>query len=342
MSEQQWYIAKHGHQIGPMSEAEVVSNIQNGSADGKTLVFTAGMSTWAPLADVPQLATRLAAGAGPTPPIPPGRTAHEIDFVIEGTEMQYVEVELDPGESAVAEAGGMMYMTSRDRDGDDLRRRQPGATVGVHGQTDGRRQAVADRREPVHDGVHEQRQWQTAGGVRRPLRRQDPSDGSVRAGRRTDLSEGRVSLRRQGRLDRHRVPEEDRRRAVRRRGLHHATAGGRRALVPACGRHGPPGRPASRRNATGRHRLSGGAAAQRQLRHPVRRRHQDGAVRRRGAVLRPPHWAGPRLAAVAAAQPAGRPHLQGRPTDRWPPKGRRIGPRPCVRSGATSSTASRL
>ena len=112
MSEQQWYIAKHGHQIGPMSEAEVVSNIQNGSADGKTLVFTAGMSTWAPLADVPQLATRLAAGAGPTPPIPPGRTAHEIDFVIEGTEMQYVEVELDPGESAVAEAGGMMYMTS--------------------------------------------------------------------------------------------------------------------------------------------------------------------------------------------------------------------------------------
>ncbi len=26
--------------------------------------------------------------------------------------MQYVEVELDPGESAVAEAGGMMYMTN--------------------------------------------------------------------------------------------------------------------------------------------------------------------------------------------------------------------------------------
>ena len=42
----------------------------------------------------------------------PGRTAHEIDFAIEGIEMQYVEVELDPGESAVAEAGGMMYMTS--------------------------------------------------------------------------------------------------------------------------------------------------------------------------------------------------------------------------------------
>ena len=28
-----------------------------------------------------------------------------------GSEMQFVEVELDPGESAVAEAGSMMYMT---------------------------------------------------------------------------------------------------------------------------------------------------------------------------------------------------------------------------------------
>jgi uncharacterized protein (TIGR00266 family) len=41
----------------------------------------------------------------------PGRRAHEIDFTIHGSEMQFVEVELDPGESAVAEAGSMMYMT---------------------------------------------------------------------------------------------------------------------------------------------------------------------------------------------------------------------------------------
>jgi len=37
--------------------------------------------------------------------------AHEVDFRILGSEMQFVEVELDPGESAVAEAGSMMYMT---------------------------------------------------------------------------------------------------------------------------------------------------------------------------------------------------------------------------------------
>jgi uncharacterized protein (AIM24 family) len=36
-------------------------------------------------------------------------TAHEIDYQIHGHEMQYVEVELDPGESAVAEAGSLMY-----------------------------------------------------------------------------------------------------------------------------------------------------------------------------------------------------------------------------------------
>ncbi|MBN9298504.1 MAG: TIGR00266 family protein [Filimonas sp.] len=35
---------------------------------------------------------------------------HEIDYVIYGEEMQYVEVELDPGETAVAEPGAFMMM----------------------------------------------------------------------------------------------------------------------------------------------------------------------------------------------------------------------------------------
>ncbi len=35
---------------------------------------------------------------------------HEVDYKIFGDDMQYVEVELDPGEATVAEAGGMMYM----------------------------------------------------------------------------------------------------------------------------------------------------------------------------------------------------------------------------------------
>ena len=35
-----------------------------------------------------------------------------IDFKIFGNEMQYVEIELDPGEAAIGEAGSMMYMES--------------------------------------------------------------------------------------------------------------------------------------------------------------------------------------------------------------------------------------
>ena len=35
---------------------------------------------------------------------------HEIDYKVFGDDMQYIEIELDPNEAAVAEAGGMMYM----------------------------------------------------------------------------------------------------------------------------------------------------------------------------------------------------------------------------------------
>ena len=56
---------------------------------------------------------------GSVPSIPAARherssgIADDIDFEIKGLEMQFVEIELDPGESAVAEAGSMMF---KDRD----------------------------------------------------------------------------------------------------------------------------------------------------------------------------------------------------------------------------------
>ena len=111
---QQWYMAIGGHQVGPVSQDDVVTNLRNGTIDGSTLVFTAGMSNWTPLKNVPQLAQFVVNGGSTTtapPPLDPARRAHEIDFRIVGSEMQFVEVELDPGESAVAEAGSMMYMT---------------------------------------------------------------------------------------------------------------------------------------------------------------------------------------------------------------------------------------
>lgn len=114
---QQWYMAVGGHQVGPVTEDEIISQLRNGTIDGDTLVYTAGMVTWQKVRDVaafaPFLAHAVLAGGPPPPPPPgiPGRMAHEIDFVIHGNEMQFVEVELDPGEAAVAEAGVFMYMT---------------------------------------------------------------------------------------------------------------------------------------------------------------------------------------------------------------------------------------
>ncbi|MBO8042745.1 AIM24 family protein, partial [Pseudomonas aeruginosa] len=47
----------------------------------------------------------------PPPPVPVGASgrADDIEFRIVGHEMQFVEIELDPGESAIAEAGALMF-----------------------------------------------------------------------------------------------------------------------------------------------------------------------------------------------------------------------------------------
>jgi uncharacterized protein (TIGR00266 family) len=111
-----------GHQVGPVGQNEIISNLQNGSIDAETLVFSAGMTSWQKVKEVAAFAPFVkgpagasasqAAGAAFVPPPAPGRRAHDIDFEVHGNEMQFVEVALDPGEGAVAEAGAMMYMTS--------------------------------------------------------------------------------------------------------------------------------------------------------------------------------------------------------------------------------------
>ncbi len=111
---QQWWMAIGGHQVGPVGADEVLTAIGSGTIDARTLVFAQGMSGWTPLGQVPEFAQAAGGpppGGAPAVPQVPGRRAHDIDFKIYGAEMQFVEVYLDPGESAVAEAGGMMYMT---------------------------------------------------------------------------------------------------------------------------------------------------------------------------------------------------------------------------------------
>ena len=39
MSDDQWFMAIGGHQVGPVSRDDVVTNLRNGTIDGNTLVF---------------------------------------------------------------------------------------------------------------------------------------------------------------------------------------------------------------------------------------------------------------------------------------------------------------
>jgi uncharacterized protein (TIGR00266 family) len=102
-----------GQQAGPVGEDEIRASLESGSIDANTLLFTAGMKSWTPLSAVPQFASRLQPLAVPPPLAHPvkARRSHDIDFRVFGEDLQFVEIELDPGESAVAEAGALMYMT---------------------------------------------------------------------------------------------------------------------------------------------------------------------------------------------------------------------------------------
>ena len=75
------------------------------------LVYGPGVADWIEARHVPVLAAGRRTAA-PPPTLPTGRRSDEIDYEIFGSEMQYVEVTLDPGEMVIAEAGAMMTMTS--------------------------------------------------------------------------------------------------------------------------------------------------------------------------------------------------------------------------------------
>ncbi len=105
----QWYVAVNGQQQGPFDQNYVMQNLAAGQYTESTMVWTEGFANWSPIAQVAEL--KQTQSATPPPPSPMGQMAHEIDYEIFGNEMQFVEIELDPYESAVAEAGSMMYMS---------------------------------------------------------------------------------------------------------------------------------------------------------------------------------------------------------------------------------------
>lgn len=114
MSNGGWYFAENGRQVGPMSLHELVQRIA-ADAGPRTLVFGPGMSNWQEAATVPAVAQLLQGvpsrvGVMP-PPSPSGRRSDQVDYEIFGSEMQYVEVTLDPGEMVIAEPGSFFFMT---------------------------------------------------------------------------------------------------------------------------------------------------------------------------------------------------------------------------------------
>lgn len=125
----EWYLVENNAQSGPH---ELEALLKHPALTPTTLVFGPGLSAWTAAKDVPAIADRMRAaqatgGAGMgVPPVPGGGgmagsvayapsggvkpRADIIDYEIFGSEMQYAEITLDPGETVLAEAGVMMYM----------------------------------------------------------------------------------------------------------------------------------------------------------------------------------------------------------------------------------------
>ena len=101
------YVAEGGRVVGPFPMSEVRRGLDSGRWGPGVQVCATGSQEWQPASAVTGLL------GGPSPPRPPrAQRMHEVDFRVVGEEMQFVEVELDPREGAIAEAGAMMYMTS--------------------------------------------------------------------------------------------------------------------------------------------------------------------------------------------------------------------------------------
>lgn len=109
-----WHYAITDTQRESTEESDLPNLIAGGLLQPQTLVWTEGMAKWEPASKaLPQLFSGVTTTPPPLPVVggaPRAKRSHEIDFEIHGDDLQMVEIELDPGEAVIAEAGGMCYM----------------------------------------------------------------------------------------------------------------------------------------------------------------------------------------------------------------------------------------
>ena len=107
----QWYLSYDGRQLGPLNQAEAMEKV---AREPNGHCWRQGFAEWIPIASCTELRAESAPGqmTVPPPPTAGAQRSDQIDYRIIGGDMQFVEVELDPGESAVAEAGTLMYKDS--------------------------------------------------------------------------------------------------------------------------------------------------------------------------------------------------------------------------------------
>ena len=263
-----------------------------------------------------------------------------VDYEIKGAEMQFVEVELDPGEAAIGEAGSMMFMDAGiEMDtvfGDGSAARAAACSASCSAPASAWSPASrCSPRSTRNDGARKQRVAFAAPYPGKIL----PMDLRQLGGTLICQKDAFLCAAR-GVVARHRLPAQAVGRLLRRRGLHHAEARRRRPGLRARRRHRAQARAAGRaRRCSSTPAASSPCTPSVELRDPVRRQDQDRAVRRRGPVLRQGHRPGHGLAAEPAVLAPGLARVRGGAAARRLARGR-LGARRPARSAACSAASS--
>ena len=110
-----WYYLVGEKRYGPVNKTQIVALLQGYKINPETYVFTTGMADWALVQDIPDLMAAIPPPAPPEPePEPPSgpEDAGAVEYRVMGEQTQYVEIDLNPQDSAVADMGAMIFTSA--------------------------------------------------------------------------------------------------------------------------------------------------------------------------------------------------------------------------------------